>query len=148
MVCMLLLCCYTKTLNTEPGLLAAVTASSCCAHYISLRIKSKRTNYRGRVLWGQLYPPYMCSAALILLGEHCLTREFASSQVELCLEAACLHAGSSFSMREHKTFFFSSKDQEISPMFQSLVFKVRTGCSILTNCSLFNGEYAFETISV
>lgn len=91
----LFLCCYTKMLNSESGLLVAVMASVCCA-CCSHEVNTDKLHGLC-VLW-----------AIVSLGmlncidphrEHCLTREFASFQAEFCLDAVHLHADFNFFQR-------------------------------------------------
>lgn len=97
MVCVLLLCSYAKIPNTEPVLLVAIKASACI---ITLLVKWKWTMC---VMWSVTH--YLCVASLVLSRARCFLQQFASSWIQLCLEAMCLHAYSGFSVREHKISF-------------------------------------------
>lgn len=97
LVCELPLCSYAKIPNAEPVLLFAIKASACI---ITLLVKWKWTMC---VMWSITH--YLHVASLVLSRAHCFLQQFASSRIQLCLEAMCLHADSGFSVRQHKIFF-------------------------------------------
>lgn len=67
------LCCYSKMLNTAPGLLVAVMARLCCACIIPVLLKC--TNYRECV---------MCAVVPYSRVLSCLDPQRALSHLEVC----------------------------------------------------------------